>query len=351
MDALAGAPGRFAAGYNAAYLFLVKRAGWLWKFGYAFLDLPPVFALLRPLRTAWNRRVARAFLESLAVHRPDVVLVTHFLPADVLSWARRTGRLTAPLVVVITDLYPHRFWSVDGADAIVVSAEESAQALRRRHARLAPVHVLGIPVDPAFSAPADQAGIRHRLGLSEGRMTALVTSGGTTIGQFDAVVEALAGLERAAPGRLQLLVVCGSDAAAVDRLTRRTQGGPMPVKVFGFVNTMAELMAASDLIVCKAGGLTVSESLASGLPMIIYHVIPGQEQLNAEHAAKAGAAVIATRPQDAAAAVQELAGDAARLGAMRDAVKRIRRPNAAVDVVTKVGIPLVRQREQASANE
>jgi processive 1,2-diacylglycerol beta-glucosyltransferase len=345
--ALSPGPGRFL--YNWIYLFLVRRAGWLWKFGYAFLDLRVVYAVLRPLRLGWNLWMARGFVASVKTRPPDIVLVTHFLPADVLAAGRRAGWLKAPLVVVVTDLYPHRFWSVEGADAVVVSVEEGERALRQRHPGLRQVVVAGIPVDPAFGRAVDAAASRQALGLLPDRFTVLVTSGGTTVGQFEAVVAAVAGLDAVLPGKAQLLVVCGQDQPAASRLKAQAAGWTMPVPIYGFVENMSDLMAASDLIVCKAGGLTVSEALDRHLPLIVYHVIPGQEQLNAEHTARAGAALIAPRPQEVAEAVHGLLEHPDRLAAMRRAVEVIRRPSAADDVVAKVALPLLSQRFQVSS--
>jgi len=341
VDALASSPGRARAFYNGFYLFLVRRLGWLWKFGYGLLDHPAVYPLIRPLRLSWNLWLAGGFIAKIKAQPPDVIIVTHFLPADVLCAGRRAGWLTAPLVVVVTDLYPHRFWTIDGADAVVVSTEETERILRRR--RPAPRRVLvgGIPVDPDFGRPLDPAVVRKRLGLDPGRFTVLVTSGGTTVGRFEEMVTALMGLEATLPGRLQLLVVCGEDVAVARRLKQRAAGQAMPVQVFGFIGTMAELMAAGDLIVSKAGGLTVSEALARGLPLILYHIIPGQERLNAEHVQREGAGIIAPGPAQTARAVQELISSPERLAAMRQAVQRIRRPNAADDVVAKAALPLI----------
>ena len=172
-------------------------------------------------------------------------------------------------------------------------------------------------------------------------MTVLVTSGGTTVGQFERVVRELLALEREFPGRVQLLVVCGMDTAAKDRLTAAAREAPMPMRVFGFVSFMADLMAASDLMVAKAGGLTVTEALARGLPMVLYHVIPGQERMNADYVARQGAALIAPRPAQVARAVRDCLQDPARLDRMRAAAHSLSHPHAAAEIVSNVIDPLL----------
>ena len=110
----------------------------------------------------------------------------------------------------------------------------------------------------------------------------------------------------------------------------------MPARVLGFVDTMAELMGASHLVVAKAGGLTISEALARGLPLILYHVIPGQEAFNARHVAQRGAAVIAPRPGDVARAVRSCVEDPGRLEGLARAARALGRPQAADRIAEEV---------------
>jgi len=225
---------------------------------------------------------------------------------------------------------------------MVVGTKEGADDLVRCGIAPGRIHVLGIPIAKGFGAPVDRAALRERFGLQAGRLTVLVTSGGTTVGRFEAVVESLRSLEEVAPGRLQLLVVCGHDEVVRARLTERAQRSPMPMQVFGFIGDMADRMAASDLIVAKAGGLTVSEALGRGVPLVLYHVIPGQEQLNAAYVARRGAAVIALHPIEVAQAVLRLIQQPETLAAMREAVRSISHPESAETIVSQVVAPLLK---------
>ena len=341
VDILTDAPGRFHAFYAWAYLFLIRHAQWLWRISYELLDWGPIYRVVQPLRRWWNTCLTRRFSAWLKAEPPDLVVVTHFLAADVCSAGRERGWLAAPLVVVITDLHPHRFWLSRGADAMVISTTEGAEVLARCGIIRKRIHVIGIPISKAFSAPVDRDALRGRLQLQPGRFTLLVTSGGTTVGHFEDVVESLRSLEERLPGRVQLLVVCGDDAAMQARLTERAQQSAMPMRVFGFVDYMADLMAASDLIVAKAGGLTVSEALGRGVPLVLYHVIPGQEQMNASYVARPGAAVIATRPGEVAQTVLRLVQQPEALALMREAVRTISHPEAADAIVSRVIGPLL----------
>ena len=341
IDLLSYAPGRFRAFYAWSYLFLVRHLSWVWRVSYHLLDWGPVYRCIQPLRRAWNLFIARRFIRELRVRPPDLVVATHFLPADVCSAGRRDGWLRAPLVVVVTDLYPHRFWISPDADLMVTATEAGLMVLLQSGVQADHIRVLGIPVGAAFEAPVDRAALQARFQLHPQRRTVLVTSGGTTVGQFERVVEALLSLEPIAPGRLQLLVVCGEDERTRARLSRRAESSVMPLRVFGFVDYMADLMGASDLVVAKAGGLTVSEALGRGLPLVLYHVIPGQEQMNASYVAQHGAAVIARRPGDVAQAVRRFLDDPGLAESMRQSAQDLGRPDAADAIVSKVILPLL----------
>ena len=341
VDVLAFVPPWFGQGYPSTYLFLIRRLPRLWRIGYRMLDTAAVYRAVQPLRRAWNAWAARAFARHVQARNPDCVMVTHFLPSDVCNSMKRSGALHAPLVVVVTDLHPHRLWLTPRAEAMVTAVPQSAEALEARGVASSRIRVLGIPVAPGFAERPDPVQARQALGLQPDRLTVLVTSGGTTVGRFEETVESLIALEQTFPGRLQLVVVCGQDGWARRRLEVRASGTSMPVRLHGFVETMAQLMGVSDVIVSKAGGLTVSEALACGKPLVLYHVVPGQEELNASYVAQHGAGVIAQRPGEAAAAVAACLSDPERLPRMRRAVEALSRPHAARDIIEQVVRPLL----------
>jgi processive 1,2-diacylglycerol beta-glucosyltransferase len=196
--------------------------------------------------------------------------------------------------------------------------------------------VCGVPVELRFSAPVDRPALRRRLGLDPSRTTLLLASGGMGYGPLEPLVRALLAVDPSVASRLQVLVVCGHHDALAQRLTRRCADAPFPVRVFGFVETMPELMQASDLLVTKAGGITIMEALTVGLPMVLCGTIPGQESFNAEYVVAHGAAVDAAHPAQALAKVLQLLGQPQRLEAMRHAAKSLSRPHAADDIAALI---------------
>lgn len=341
VDVLEHAPAWCRLGYAWTYLVLVRYLPWLWKFGYQVLERPAVYRRVQPLRRRWNLFIAGRFIQRLRAAPPDGILVTHFLPADVCSAGKRAGWLAAPVVVVVTDLYPHRFWISREPEALVISTPEGARLLQERGVAPERIRVLGIPIGARFGLAADRQALQARYRLDPKRLTVLVTSGGTTVGRFREVVESLMRLEASCPGRLQLLVVCGHDRRAHEALIQRADESSMPVRVFGFIDFMDELMHLSDLIVAKAGGLTVSEALGCGVPVIVYHVIPGQEQLNALHVVSHGAGLLAPTPSGVAEAVRRCLEAPQALQSMARAAKALGHPDTAQRIITDVLQPLL----------
>jgi len=268
----------------------------------------------------------------VVAERPDVVVTTHFFPADVVGALRRSGRLSSRFLIAITDLFPHRMWVAPEADVVAVGSEMTRQVCGQRGIPSERLRVTGIPVGSRFGQPVERTTVYQRLGLDPSRRTLLITSGGMGYGPIEGIVTGLVASEMAAE-RLQILVVCGNNHTLAARLERRCHEAPVPVRIFGFVETMPELMQASDLLVTKAGGLTIMEALTVGLPMVLCGIIPGQESLNAEYVVSQGAAVSAPHPRDAVARALQLVEHPEQLEAMRQKAKRLSRPHAADDIV------------------
>ena len=119
----------------------------------------------------------------------------------------------------------------------------------------------------------------------------------------------------------------------------------MPMRIFGFIDTMHELMDIADLVVGKAGGLTIAEALGHGVPLILYHFVPGQERRNAEYVVRQGTAVLASSPDEVARIVREHVENPERLAHLGAMARAAGRPRAARELVSKVVAPLVQRQE------
>lgn len=307
-----------------AYAQCLIHAPLLWRELYERTSqLEPESSWQQLLNRAAARRVGR-FLES---RRPQVVVATHPTPGAVAGQLRGDGRLAAPVFSVVTDYVVHGFWAHPHVDGYLVGAEPVRDGLVARGVHPGRVAVTGIPIHPRFRRSLDRTQIRRAWGL--GPEPVVLFMGGSS-GMVRGMVEACSALARA-EGAFQLMIVAGRDAVLERRLQDAVAGAPRPVKVMGFVDRVDELMTAADLLVSKAGGLTVSEALAKGLPMLVYRPIPGQEEGNAAFLVAHGAARVIREPDELVAQVQALLQAPARRQRMAEAAAQLGRPDAGLE--------------------
>jgi processive 1,2-diacylglycerol beta-glucosyltransferase len=275
--------------------------------------------------SAFGLASARRFVSEA---RPDVVVSLHPVPTTVLGRIRAQGALAMPLSTIITDHAVHNRWYHPGVDRYFAPDESVAQSMVDRGVPAARIVVSGIPVRSSFGKTQSGDEARERLGLNPGVFTVLVMVGafGMMQGAMQ-VVEALATLPR-----VQTIVLAGHDGILAARLTHRWRDAGT-VRVLNFTDDVATLMAAADLLVTKAGGVTVSEALAVGLPMIIYKPIPGQEAENTQYLLRNDAATTVQDPGALQAQVSRCMREPACVMRMRSRAMALGRPGAATAVV------------------
>ena len=285
----------------------------------------------------FRRRVNATGMERLhrylASERPDAVCCVHWTFTGTMSDLRAAGRTAVPCLTVITDYVAHGEWIHPNVDRYCVPHDEMRDGLRRRGVPDGRIVVSGVPVERKFDRRYDRAALMAQFGLTPGVPVVLVMAGANAaLGRVDDLVRILAGF----PRPIQPLVVC----ANAPRLARRVRAvgarSPHSFRVFGYVDNVDELMTVSDLLVTKAGGVTVSEAFMKGLPMLVYGSIPGQEESNTEFAVGQGAAVAAKTPAEASAALTELLSRPERLAELGRAAARLRRPDADRIVVAEL---------------
>jgi len=331
LDALRFTNKVFRTLYSRAYLELVDHApdvlGWL----YDWLDRPWE---KERRRLAWDKLNTRPLVKALQRHRPDLVISTHFLPAEIISWLKAKHRLACPQAIVVTDFDVHAMWLCHHFEQYFVAIDETREHLVRLGIPAGRVTVSGIPIDPAFAVAKDKTEMRRKLGLAPDRATVLLSAGGFGVGPIEHAVTNLLDLEHPA----QVVVVCGRNAELKDRLDARAsepRRAKNPLFVVGYTTAMDEYMSAADVLIGKPGGLTTSEALAKDLLLVIVNPIPGQEERNSDHLLEQGAAIRCNNLPVLAYKIDRLLDDPARMAAMRASARRLARPDAARDVVRR----------------
>ena len=333
-DALDYAPGNNKQLYLAFYYYCVKLFPKLWGWLYETSDQPLVYQFTKPVRVLYNHILGRKLVTKLSQEKPDVIISTHFFSAEVAARTKRKGKIDSKLITVITDFMPHTLWINEGTDTYWVMHEETKQEMIKRGIEDHRIIAGGIPVDPIFKPQKRRSEILKQYGFSDHKKTLLITSGSFGIGAYHETLQILESLSE----KIQCFVVCGNNQAAYKNLEQKKF--QFPVKVFGFVNFMADLMEASDLMIAKSGGLTSVESLAKGIPMVITQPIPGQETRNADFLRHHEASFFIQFPAQIKIIIQNILGHPHLLEAKKEAIRRLAKPDAARDLayfIAKIG--------------
>lgn len=258
-------------------------------------------ALWGPFVSFERLLAGRRVLGWIRDHDPDVIVSTYSFATLVLGRLREEGLVRVPVANFLTDFGVHPRAVHPSVDLDLALHAEPAKAATRFTSR--PATVCGPLVGPAFTDRAGVAGRRAAarawLGVGEDERLVLVAAGSWGVGE--GLVETVAAI--AGTGRFRVVTVCGSDR----RLRRRLDARDLDI-VLGWTDRMPDLMAAADVVVENAGGLTSLEAFAAGVPVVTFRPIPGHGRDNVRGMVAAG---VTTAPTDEAgllAALDAVAG-------------------------------------------
>jgi len=319
--------------YSKAYIDLVNKhpevPGWF----YDKLDKP---WKNERRRLALDKLNTRPFVKLLRQYQPDLIVCTHFLPAEIVSWLKAKERLASRQVIIVTDFDVHAMWLVHHFEHYFVAIDEARVYLEALGIPPAKITVSGIPIDPVFALKKDRQEMRAKHGLAPDRATILLSAGGFGVGSIEPLISALQALQH----RAQVIAICGRNEELKKRLSKVTARikpeATVLLKPFGYTHDMDELMTSSDLVIGKPGGLTTSEALAKGLVFVIVNPIPGQEERNSDHLLEASVAIRCNNLPTLSYKLDRLLADPSRLSAMQASAQRMGRPNAAKEIVAQL---------------
>jgi len=320
--------------YASSYNRVVARAPRVWGVVYK-RTAHPYDSWRQRLRTWLAVWGSPGYHEVIDRFKPDVILCTQFLPGEVLATWREKAKLSVPVATAITDFAIHPVWVYRGMDRYFVASDSVKEELIDT-GLVAPerIDVTGVPIDPRFAVPIPPAEARGLLGLDPdpSRFTVLLVGGGFGWGPLEGMLEVVLEL----PPSVQALVIAGRNEELRVRAGEMIRGHEDRIKVHGFTDRMDLFMAASDLIVGKSGGLTSSEAMARGVPLLVYRPIPGQEERNCDFLQESGAAVRVHDLDELHYRLHHFAANPEHLQQMRQRAAAIGKPQSAFDVARKL---------------
>lgn len=318
------------------YIQMLKSFPTLYGLLYERRDSPSTVGGVR----RWlNHLFAPNFVNLLESFRPHAVVCTHAFPFGVMSAIREKFGLDVPCIGVVTDFVVHPYWVYENMDTYTVAVPELAAQLVGRGVPQSQVHVTGIPIDPRFTERASSGVLRERLSVNSGLPVVLVMGGGLGMGPVGKILRSLKRIERP----MHVVVLTGQNDKLKSRLEQelaRLPGLSAQVQVLGYVDNVHEYMQAADLLVTKPGGLTTAEALASALPMVIVHPLPGQEMRNTRWLLGKKVAVRVANERSLHRAIEDLLDAPDALRRMATVSGRLARPEAAFRIASLIrGLP------------
>ena len=311
--------------YSKLYATMIKSTPALLGWFYKNSDEPWKTDALRLRLDRLNTAPLTKFIHDFD---PDITVCTHFMPAGIISHLIRKKQLDAHLSIVVTDFHFHAMWLSSAFHRYFVALPEMKAHIEALGLPPERVTVSGIPIDPVFAEPVNRQQLREKYGLDPNCTTLLVSGGALGVGPAEIVVGQL----KRVRNEVQSIVLCGKNEELQAQVAE-VIGGDERFTVLGFSDRMFELMKISDLFIGKPGGLTTSEALASGLPMLIVAPIPGQEEYNSDHLLEEGVAVKADAFTTIPYKVDLLLDDPHRLELMRLRATKLGKPDAARTIV------------------
>jgi processive 1,2-diacylglycerol beta-glucosyltransferase len=325
-DALRFANRLFRDIYSRGYNTMVRSAPTLFGWAYRSSDEP---WKTDPVRLRLDRLNTWPLVKFIRQFDPHITVCTHFMPAGIISHLVETEQLRTHLAVVVTDFDCHAMWLSRAFHRYFVAIEETKAHLEAVGLPGERITISGIPIDPSFSTRVDRARARERYGLNPQKTTLLLSAGALGVSPTEQIVAQFKHLRH----DVQTVVVCGHAEDLQRRVSELVRGEGPRFRVLGYSDRMFELMQMADLFIGKPGGMTASEALACGLPMVISSPIPGQEERNSDHLLEEGAAIKCNDLTTIPYKIDLLLDEPGRLSTMRQNALRIAKPAAARTIV------------------
>ena len=265
-----------------AYSEMAKKAPRTWGKVYWKSQTGP----LAHISTTSNKVLSIKLNKLLQDFQPDIIISTHPFGTQMCAYLKKLGKLDAKIATVMTDYAPHDQWLDFNhyVDFYFVSHEGMKKQLHEKGIPNEKIFATGIPLSNKFLLKYNKTQILETFGLSPHRKTVLFFGGGEfglgktqTFKIFKCFVEC--------NENIQIVAIAGKNPKMKEHFESLVEelGKQNHVKILEYTNKVPELMSISDLVVTKPGGLTTTESLASGLPIVVINPIPGQEEENAAY--------------------------------------------------------------------
>ena len=315
---------------TTAYSEMAKKIPQTWGKVYWHAQSGPI----AQISTTSNKLLSKKLNTLLKNFNPELIISTHPFASTMCAYLKKQGKLNAKIATVLTDYAPHDQWIVfnEYVDYYFVSHEGMKMQLHEKGIPKEKIYATGIPLSNKFLLKYDKSQILESFGLSPNKKTVLFFGGGEfglgktqTFNIFKSFVEC--------PENIQIVAISGKNQKMKESFENLVTdlGKQDSVKILEFTDKVPQLMSISDLVVTKPGGLTTTESLASGLPIVVINPIPGQEEENAAYLEKNKVAIWIKKGDNIKKILNELFYNPDKMQEMKIRARLISKKNSTKD--------------------
>ena len=290
---------------------------------------------LAQISTASNKLLSFKLNKLLEEFKPDLIISTHPFSSQMCGYLKKLGKLNAKVATIMTDYAPHDQWLVfnEYINYYFVSHEEMKKQLHDKGIPNEKIFATGIPLSNKFLLKYDKQKILESFGLSPDKKTVLFFGGGEfglgknqTLRIFKSFVEST--------NNIQIVAISGKNLKMKENFENivTSLGKQNNVKILEYTNKVPELMSISDLVVTKPGGLTTTESLVSGLPIVVINPIPGQEEENANYLEKNKVAIWIKKDDNVEQILNDLFSNPEKMHEMKIRARLLAKKNSTKDI-------------------
>lgn len=308
------------------YMGTIRHASTLWGWAY-HRDQEWSFMGKHLLR----KYIAKRLYSYIEERSPDIIVSTHAFCLGGLAQLKHQVTRPFRLGVALTDYCVNPFWIHPEVDHYFVGAEELKSLMIEKYGVIeGKISVTGIPIDLSYNQRLEKEYVRKKLNVDENAFLLLVMGGGLGLVPFIEILQGLASIQH----NISICVITGKNMQAREEVERWLADGSYPhvIQTFDYVTNMEEWLFASDFVISKPGGLTVSEALACHVPLLIYKPIPGQEERNSQFLTKSGLALRVNQYSELPTILEQYVTDPEKITMLKQRVAGFARPDAAFQV-------------------
>ncbi len=322
------------------YVMLVRNMNYLYRIFYKDTDRN---SLVSRFVTRILLTLSKSLLPLIEEFEADVIITAHPFSTEIISILKGSSRIGIPLICIMTDYAAHNTWIKKNVDEYCVATKDMIDEMVKRGVKREKIHPFGIPVSQKFFCGDmnDKRKLLNSLNLKD-ITTILIMAGSFGVNNIENIYKELIEVN----GRFQIIVLTGNNDKLYNKMKKNMNTSTKETRVIKFTNDVHRYMNLADILITKPGGLTISEALASNLPMIIFDAIPGQEEANSQFLLNHGMAVSIGSGTDCKEVLEDLINDNKKLKKLTKNCGEFNKEACSEQILELIRISIIKKKDK-----